>query len=305
MSAEPATPLTDVSVPEESIHGFAANWVSTEAPKTIEEAILRHSWRGMLELSAFVSPTYCHDAAREILSWPRGTVLLATGFFVAGQPETDGPAGTMVLASALEKLGFTPVIVAEPFAREYFRIQGFRIAPTLPEKEEPFYAAMLKEHSPAGLVSIERCGRNDAGDYCNMRGESVAALTSSIDDLFLQAKGRIPTVGVGDGGNEIGMGNLASQIRESLELSPCVVEVDNLVLASVSNWGAYGIAACLEELSGTPLLPEWQEVYDFLVRTVELGSVDGVTREPVATVDGYALSVSQSVYQNLLRLVRH
>lgn len=72
MSAEPATPLTDVSVPEESIHGFAANWVSTEAPKTIEEAILRHSWRGMLELSAFVSPTYCHDAAREILSWPRG-----------------------------------------------------------------------------------------------------------------------------------------------------------------------------------------------------------------------------------------
>jgi len=138
-----------------------------------------------------------------------------------------------------------------------------------------------------------------------MRGESVAALTSSIDDLFLQAKGRIPTVGVGDGGNEIGMGNLASQIRESLELSPCVVEVDNLVLASVSNWGAYGIAACLEELSDTPLLPEWQEVYDFLVCTVELGSVDGVTREPVATVDGYALSVSQSVYQNLLRLVRH
>ena len=62
MSAEPATPLTDVSVPEESIHGFAANWVSTEAPKTIEEAILRHSWRGMLELSAFVSPTYS--------SWP-------------------------------------------------------------------------------------------------------------------------------------------------------------------------------------------------------------------------------------------
>ena len=77
------------------------------------------------------------------------------------------------------------------------------------------------------------------------------------------------------------------------------------MLASVSNWGAYGIAACFEELSGTTLLPEWQEVYDFLVRTVELGSVDGVTREPVATVDGYALSVSQNVYQNLLGLIRH
>ena len=55
MSAEPATPLTDVSVPEESIHGFAANWVSTEAPKTIEEAILRHSWRGHESISLAAS----------------------------------------------------------------------------------------------------------------------------------------------------------------------------------------------------------------------------------------------------------
>ena len=305
MSATSPSTITDVTVPEESIHGYAANYVSTEAPKTVEEAILRHSWRGMLELSKFVSPTYCHDAAQHILSWKRGTVLVTTGFFVAGQPETDGPAGTMVLAGALEKLGFTPVIVAEPFAREYFRIQGFAVEPVLPANDAEFYSRMLKEYQPAGLVSIERCGRNADADYCNMRGESIAALTSSIDELFLQAKGTVPTVGVGDGGNEIGMGNLAKQINESLELSPCIVEVDDLVLASVSNWGAYGIAACLEELSGEKLMPEWQEVYDFLVRTVELGSVDGVTREPVATVDGYALSVSESVYRNLLALVRH
>lgn len=305
MSAQPTSTITDVVVPEESIHGYAAKWVSEEAPQTIEEAILRHSWRGMLELSKFVLPTYCHDAAQAILSWPRGTVLLATGFFVAGQPETDGPAGTMVLADALGKLGFNPVIVAEPFAREYFRIQGFDVAVTLPSNNEAFYTALLEEQQPVGLVSIERCGRNASGDYCNMRGESVAALTSCIDELFLQAKGNIPTVGVGDGGNEIGMGNLVTEIEESLDITPCVVEVDHLVLASVSNWGAYGIAACLEELSGTRLLPAWQDVYDFLVRTVELGSVDGVTREPVATVDGYALSVSQSVYENLLALIRH
>ena len=305
MSAQPANTVTDVEVPEESIHGYAAKWVSAEPPKSVEEAILRHSWRGMLELSKFVSPTYCHDAAQQILSWPRGKVLVTTGFFVAGQPETDGPAGTMVLARALKILGFTPVIVAEPFAREYFRLQDFAVEPVLPKNDAAFYGRMLKEHAPVGLVSIERCGRNAENDYCNMRGESVAALTSCVDELFLQAKGIVPTVGVGDGGNEIGMGNLAGEIRESLDLSPCTVEVDNLVLASVSNWGAYGIAACLEELSGTTLLPEWREVYDFLVRTVELGSVDGVTREPVATVDGYALSVSQNVYQNLLGLIRH
>lgn len=237
MSAQPANTVTEVEVPEESIHGYAAKWVSAEPPKSVEEAILRHSWRGMLELSKFVSPTYCHDAARQILSWPLGTVLVTTGFFVAGQPETDGPAGTMVLARALKMLGFTPVIVAEPFAREYFRLQDFAVEPVLPKNDAAFYGRMLKEHAPVGLVSIERCGRNAENDYCNMRGESVAALTSCVDELFLQAKGIVPTVSVGDGGNEIGMGNLAGEIRESLELSPCTVEVDNLVLASVSNWG--------------------------------------------------------------------
>lgn len=305
MNAQPPSTITDVSVPEESIHGFSAKWVSAQPPQTVEEAILRHSWRGMLELSKFASPTYCHDAAQQILSWSRGTVLLATGFFVAGQPETDGPAGTMVLACALQQLGFHPVIVAESFAQEYFRVQGFEVAVTTPACSSSFYANLLETYKPVGLVSIERCGRNDEADYCNMRGESVAALTSRIDELFIQAKGAVPTIGVGDGGNEIGMGNLAARIRESLELSPCVVEVDNLVLASVSNWGAYGIAACLEEATGAALLPEWQQVYNFLVRTVGLGSVDGVTRQPVATVDGYALSVSQGVYQNLLALVRH
>ncbi len=48
--------------------------------------------------------------------------------------------------------------------------------------------------------------------------------TARLDYLFEHG---IPSVGIGDGGNEIGMGNLAEVIPG----------VDRLVLASVSNWG--------------------------------------------------------------------
>ena len=45
----------------------------------------------------------------------------------------------------------------------------------------------------------------------------------------------IPTFGVGDGGNEIGMGNLKEVIMSKLALTPCDIEVDALIIATVSN----------------------------------------------------------------------
>ena len=62
--------------------------------QTIEEIILRHSARGMTRLAPELPCDYCAAAAREIVSWPRGTVALLTGFDVGGAPETDGPTGT-------------------------------------------------------------------------------------------------------------------------------------------------------------------------------------------------------------------
>ncbi len=266
----------------------------------IEDAILQHSHRGMTKLANFMPVDFCHEAAREILSWERGTVFLTTGFFVNGFPETDGPAGTMVVARALQLLGFSPVIVAEPFARAYFADFDIAVLSVQKTYDEKRYRALIESFNPVGLISIERCGRNAEGNYLNMRGLSVGDLTSSVDDLFLMAQGRIPTVGIGDGGNEIGMGALLDAIGATLEIDPCVVPVDKLVLASVSNWGAYGLAGCLEELTGKQLLPTWEQVKEFIDYTVSLGSVDGVSGENVSTVDGYDIEVSRAVYGSII-----
>ncbi len=128
---------------------------------------------------------------------------------------------------------------------------------------------------------------------------SIKAHSARLDLLFDLARGTIPTVGVGDGGNEIGMGNLKDPIREKLSLVPCRTTVDHLVIATVSHWGAYGLAACLAKLSGRKLLLSFDAIRAFLRRTVALGSVDGMSGKPEERVDGFDLEVEEEIVESL------
>ena len=94
--------------------------------QTIEDIILRHSARGMTRLAPELPCDYCAEAAREIVSWPRGTAALLTGFDVGGSPETDGPTGTYVVAKALIDLGFSPIVVSEHPTCAYFSELGVK-----------------------------------------------------------------------------------------------------------------------------------------------------------------------------------
>jgi len=265
----------------------------------MEDIILRYSHRGMDRLRPYLPADYCRRAAEAIYSWPRGTVLLTTGFYVAGHAETDGPAGTLVLSRALEKLGFRPVVVTDICCRGFFEPEDIEVVYMDFSAGADAYRRLLKEQQPVGLISVERCGVNTKNDYANMRGVSIKEHSAKVDLLFNLARGRIPTVGVGDGGNEIGMGNLRNTISRELELTPCRTEVDHLVIATVSNWGAYGLAACLEQLSGQDLLMSFDEIHAFLSRTVAMGSVDGVSGRPTVSVDGYELGVEREIVESL------
>ncbi len=268
-------------------------------PETIEDIILKFSRRGMEKLRPHLPANFCEEAAKEILSWEKGTVLLTTGFYVAGHAETDGPAGTVVLAKALRTLGFQSFILTDENCSHYFEPEGLDTIYMSYEEGDGFCLSLLERLQPVGLVSIERCGRNAKGDYANMHGESIRSHTAQIDRLFDAAYGKVPTIGVGDGGNEIGMGNLADVIETELDLVPCRTKADRLVIATVSNWGAYGIAAYLAKLSGKAVFPPVEDVKAYLRRTVSLGSVDGRSEQNVCTVDGYTPAESEEVYAAL------
>ena len=263
---------------------------------SIEDIVLRHSARGMNLLRGVMQDCYAREAAESILSWQRGTVFLTTGFYVAGFAETDGPAGTVFLALALKKLGFTPVIVTDEFCKGFFELKKIKTVYMPFDFGENWCKNLLKEYNPVGLISVERCGKNLNGDYENMRGKSISEFTAETDILFELSLGKIPTVGVGDGGNEIGMGNVSEFIRQNLSLVPCKVKTDFLVIATVSNWGAYAIAAYLEMLSGVSgLLPDFEEVKNYIEETVKTGSVDGVTGKKSVSVDGFGMEVEKEI----------
>lgn len=271
--------------------------------ETIEDVVLRHSKRGMTVLRGYMDSDFCKRAAQQILDLERGTILLTTGFYVAGYAETDGPLGTVVLARALKSQGFHPVIVTDQFCRGFFEPAGLDVCYMDVDAYEDEYEKVLDDYQPVGLISIERCGRNTEDDYANMRGVSIREHTAQMDWLFIKARQRsIPTFGVGDGGNEIGMGNLKDVISGKLELVPCKVKVDTLVIATVSNWGAYAVAAYIQKMTGVRVLPKFSELKEYLARIVDMGSVDGVTKEHTLSVDGFSLDVEREILDGLKNL---
>ncbi len=263
--------------------------------ETIEDIILRFSERGISEIRQYSSEDCCHKAAAEIMSWEKGTVFLTTGFYVAGYAETDGPVGTMVLAKALQKLGYTPVILTDQYCLGFFELEEIKTEYVKFDAGEQEFSQLMNNYKPVGMISIERCGKNRFGECANMRGISITENTARIDELFARYQGSVPTIGVGDGGNEIGMGKIAGVIQRKLSLEPCVVSTDLLVLASVSNWGAYGITAALGKLNKQDLLPSFAWVEKYIGKTVEIGSVDGVTHEKKISVDGKDMKTEEII----------
>ena len=249
---------------------------------------------GRRGIAAFFQPGGARRAAEALRGSRR--VLITTGFVVeAKMPETDGPPGAAVLGRALRALGAEVAYVTDPVSLPVLaaalRAVGEPVEVGAYGDGPDAAAATLKRERPTHLVAIERPGRSRSGDYLNMRGHSVAEWNGPIDDMFIQSR-RVTTIGVGDGGNEIGMGNVRGRLARAGALMARIastVTVDHLVVAGVSNWGAYGIVAHLGHLTGRRLLHTPAQERELVTACVEAGALDGVTRRREPTVDALPL----------------
>lgn len=260
---------------------------------TIEDIILQHDGRNIGALRTHLPANYVEEAARLIIDSP-GKALITTGFHIlsAGAPETDGPPGAVAIGLALEKLGFELAYVTDKFSIGALRAvapKSHRIIefPMTTHRESAEFAfQVVKNETPTILISTERCGLSSDGTYRNMRGMDISAFNAKIDHLFDLHP---VSVGIGDGGNEIGMGNLYKVIPnyEKLPKSPCVTTVKKLVIASVSNWGSYGLVAGLSLLAKRNLLPTVKDEMAWVERAVKAGAVDGISGESKPWVDNF------------------
>lgn len=262
----------------------------------IENLLVERNLRGMKIIQPSLPQGYYKRAARTLYKC-RGHVLIGTGFPVVNTFETDGPVGAIALYQALEILGATPVLVCGPpvsqALEKRFRVHEIRVGEHQERVLEAFKA--LYFYNPDAVLSIERPGQAEDGGYYNMRGEDISERTACFDTFIRHAK--CPTIGIGDGGNEIGMGNVLTAL-ESLDIIPATTEVDELLIADVSNWGAYGIIAFLSLWSGKDLLASINPL-EILEYISGLGSVDGVTRINQLTEDGLPVDEGIKVITNL------
>lgn len=267
---------------------------------TPEEVTLRYSKRGMTLLKEYLQKDYCKRAAQKLIQAPKGNVLITTGFYVAGYAETDGPIGTLAVAKALEGLGYHGIVITDKYCEGFFELKNISVEYVAIDADQSVYEEILEKYRPVYMISIERCGHNLENEYANMRGDSITGQTACIDTLFeLAAEKKIPTIGVGDGGNEIGMGNVRQVILEKLELNPCVVTVDDLIIATTSNWGAYALAAYMAKLSGRPVFITYEEIEEYMAQIVALGCVDGVTKQKKMGTDGFSMEIEKEIITSL------
>ena len=278
---------------------------------SIEDIILDRDSRGVSKLRGHLPANFCQEAANLILANP-GTALIATGFYILASslPETDGPPGALAIGKALESLGYSVKYVSDLHTAPLLRaltgneaqVIDFPIADHA--ESEKYAGELLAELAPSVVISIERCGFTAQKQYLNMRGRDIGEYNAKLDYLFTSHPN---TVGIGDGGNEIGMGNLAQFIPGvgTLPDDPCAIQVSKLILASVSNWGGYGLVAAISRLKGWNLLPSVEEEQELVKRTVDNGAVDGILTAPVYSVDGFPLEENSVALAKLLELLRH
>jgi hypothetical protein len=272
---------------------------------SIENIVLSRDHRGISALRPYLPADYCERAAQLILDHP-GTVLVATGFYVpAGSaPETDGPPGAVALGRVIAGLGSRVMYITDVYSASLMRsllgtpgeVLEFPIADH--QQSWNHAADVLRSLRPNLTIAIERCGLTAEGVHLNMRGVDVSAYHAKIDYLFTQHD---CSVGIGDGGNEIGMGSLAAAIPMVMPgvEQPCVTRTTHVAIASVSNWGALGFIAAISRLRGENLLPSVREARDLLLGTLKLGAVDGTTGRRTDTVDGFPLEENDRVLREM------
>ena len=273
---------------------------------------------------------------------PGDAVFIATGWVDQplvdpGHGETDGPPGAVALARALRLIcKARPIILTDECLTEGIsqlaRAAGFQcVEPdhlhysismnklltlsVLPfpddwnaaqaEAERLFY-----QFSPSACIAIERGGMNEQGVIHNMAGMDTNASQAKLDAVFrLAARQGVLTLGIGDGGNEIGMANVSESIRQFIpfgERCACgcggglapATPVDMLMPAAVSNWGVYALTSMLAAVSGMKeALPDSAREKRVLEAAAAAGFHDAIYGGVEWSVDGCALETQLAIVQ--------
>jgi hypothetical protein len=262
------------------------------------------------------------DIAEALVKRNPAKIGMFTGAFSATMPhgENDGPIGAVVLAAALSRLGHTVVFPIEDLIipglkrlLSYFKLDC-EIIP-IPIEGQMDVGKIADTLDVA--IAIERGGANTAGIlHSGITAKDIRKTRAKVDGFFdrLHDRGKL-TLGIGDGGNEIGFGKIFSVAQEVFpygKICNCPCKQGNIAKtattlflpATVSNWGGYAIAAGIAIRAQNPslaLTPEGER--DLLKLCADVDIRDGVAGAPSFSVDGIPGECSMAMVQILKTIV--
>ncbi len=214
------------------------------------------------------------DFMKSVLSLSHSkSVLITTGFpanvDLPQKQETDGICGALSMCQALLALGKQVSLVSDQSTRSILErcVQKMVSLGALTSNVSVLSfenAKKLMEASPKDcpvydcLVAIERAGRSADGTYRTMNKKDISVFVDPIDDLFLYATSNqlVSTIGIGDGGNELGMGKVREKVSKSInfgDIIACHTPTDYLIAAGISDWAGYAISVGLYAVSQCPI----------------------------------------------------
>lgn len=243
---------------------------TTAVIAALEAAIKRdEGGRGLADL---ILPAGELEAAARALyqAAPDGPVAILTGFpcMLDHTPptETDGPPGALAIARACLGLNKPCVLLIDecnavvlqagvaaledmPVTSALLRVEVFRPGPQWGPTEEARLSDLAQEIT--FVVAIERAGPAASdGHYYTMRARQMDEVVAPLERLLELVPASVQSIGIGDGGNEVGMGKVLNRILASKRIGnaeqiACCTSTAWLLAASVSNWGGYGLCCAL------------------------------------------------------------
>lgn len=214
------------------------------------------------------------DLLKAVLSLSHAKrVAITTGFpaniNLLEKQETDGISGALSICGALQVLGKEVSLILDESTEAIFekcvdKMASLRalksLVPILTFKKAKKLMEDASNDDPAFdcLVAIERAGRSIDGTYRSMSKNNISEFVDPIDDLFVYASSNqlVSTIGIGDGGNELGMGKVREKIAKNItfgDIIACETAADFLIAAGVSDWGGYAVAIGLYAVSQCPI----------------------------------------------------
>ncbi len=242
-------------------------------------------------------------------------VGVITGFYVpsAKVPETDGPAGAGFLLKTLFDMGKEVAFITDSFCYsylrpciEYFVKDGIKFYMCDSKSD---CESFLSDFKPDVVVSIERPGRAVDGRYYNVRKEDISDYVTPVDEIFVLVQENdldYKTIAVGDGGNEIGMGNIrdkiCSEIPKLCDITS-IIRSDVLIVSDISNYGAYALGLGLLRYADKMVYFDLDFEQNVLYNMQKLGLVDGLTCKNSLSVDGRELKFYINDLKSLYEII--